>query len=190
MYHLGMWRERLRNAFAEVNDGKPFTHPPTGVDELNDAELPHGIGTPLADAAARLDLLLGELIELYGKVGERPFDWYAAANTSEAVLRNSYTHPRVHLAAYWTENGHLDRAARLWEDAQPDLMACEVSPRFVALAQYNLACVRVAQGELDEAMRLLEEALPASEVLKAAAPKDAELEALYERPRFQEITKT
>jgi len=190
MYHLGMWRERLRNSFAEVNDGKPFTHPPTDVDEQNDAELPHGIGTPLADAASRLDLLLGELIELYGKLGERPFVWYAAAGTSEAVLRNSYTHPRVHLAAYWKENGHLDRAARLWEDAQPDLRACEVSPRFVALAQYNLACLRVPQGELDEAMQLLEEALPASELLKGAAPKDPDLVPLYDRPRFQEITKT
>ena len=79
-----MWRERLRNAFTEVAQGRSFVHPSENVDELNDAELPEGIGTPLADAAARSDHLLGELIDLYQELGEQPFKWYAATNTTEA----------------------------------------------------------------------------------------------------------
>ena len=190
LFHLGMWRERLRNALTEESQGGTHTHPSREVDELNDAELPHGIGIPLADAASRSDLLLGELIDLYAALGDRPFEWYAAANTSEAVLRNSYTHPRVHLAAYWTENAHLDRAAQVWQDAVVDLESTGVTPRFVALARYNLACVRVNQANLDEAMELLEQALPVSDVLRAAAPKDAELAPLYALPRFKELTAT
>jgi hypothetical protein len=189
LFHLGMWRERLRNAFADVAGGKSFAHPPEEVDELNDAELPQGIGTPLADAAGRCDLLLGELIDLYARLGDRPFTWYVASNTTEALLRNSYTHPRVHLSEYWKENGFLDRAATLWTEAQSDLQATDVSPRFVALAQYNLACVRVPQGELDEAMRLLEQAIPASDVLRANAPKDPDLAPLYDSARFKELVK-
>lgn len=187
---MGMWRERLRNALVEVSEGRTFTHPSENVDELNDAELPEGIGTPLADAAARSDLLLGELMDLYMKLGERPIKWYAATTTTEAVLRNSYTHPRLHLSEYWKENGSLDRAARLWEDAQTELPAAGAPPRFLANAQYNLACIRARQGQPDEAVQLLASALPASDVLKAAAPQDADLESLYDDPRFRELIKS
>jgi hypothetical protein len=62
-----------------------------------------------------------------------------------------------------------------------------VAPRFVALAQYNLACVRVRQQRLDDAMQLLEDALPASDVLRANAPKDPDLAPLYDNPRFKEL---
>jgi len=190
LFHLGMWRERLRNALVEVREGRAFTHPSENVDELNDAELPQGIGTPLADAAARADLLLGELMDLYERLGEQPFQWYASTTTTEAVLRNSYTHPRLHLSEYWKENGSLDRGARLWEDAQTELAAAGAPPRFLALAQYNLACIRALQGKTDAALQLLAEALPVSEVLRAAAPKDADLESLRDDPRFQDLVRS
>ncbi|HEV2477344.1 MAG TPA: hypothetical protein VGX22_12450 [Candidatus Dormibacteraeota bacterium] len=190
LFHFGMWRERLRNALVEVREGREFTHPSENVDELNDAELPQGIGTPLADAAARADLLLGELMELYETLGERPFHWYAGTTTTEAVLRNSYTHPRLHLSEYWKENGSLDRSARLWEGALTELPAAGAPPRFLANAQYNLACIRALQGESDVALQLLAEALPVSDVLRDAAPKDADFESLHDDPRFQDLFKS
>jgi hypothetical protein len=190
LFHFGMWRERLRNAMIEVREGRGFTHPSENVDELNDAELPQGIGTPLADAAARSDLLLGELIDLYQTLGDQPFQWYSSTTTTEAVLRNSYTHPRLHLSEYWKENGALDRAAGLWENAQTELSEAGAPARFLANAQYNLACIRARQGDADAAMQLLAEALPQSEVLKAAAPTDTDFESLYDDPRFQELIKS
>lgn len=189
LFHLGMWRERLRNALIEVRDGRDFVHPSENVDELNDSELPQGIGTPLADAAARADLLLGELMDLYESLGERPLRWYAATTTTEAVLRNSYTHPRLHLSEYWKENGFLDRSAKLWEAARTDLTAAAAPPRFLANVQYNLACIRALQGEPDAALGLLAEALPVSDVLRAAAPQDADLASLYGDPRFRDLVK-
>lgn len=183
-----MWRERLRNALVDVSQGREFVHPSEEVDELNDSELPAGIGTPLADAAARSDLLLGELIDLYSKVGgERPIKWYAAQNTTEAVLRNSYTHPRLHMSEYWKENGELDRAGRIWEEAVDELGPAGAPPRFLALARYNLACIEVHRGRHDVAIGLLQEALPDSEILSANAPKDPDLEPLRGDPRFQEL---
>jgi hypothetical protein len=190
VFHLGMWRERLRNALSDTADGKEFTHPSENVDELNDAELPQGIGTPLADVAARADHLMGELIDLYERLGDQPFKWYTSTSTTEAVLRNSYTHPRLHLAEYWKENGDLDRAAQLWEVGVTDLRAADAPPRLVANALYNLACARARQGAADDALQLLAEALPVSEILKAAAPQDADLESLYDNPRFQELVKS
>lgn len=100
MFHLGMWRERLRNALTNISEGKDYERPPANIDEVNEAELARGIGTPLTDAAARSDHLLAEIIELYEKLGDRPIDWSLSQTTTEAVLRNSFTHPRTHIAEY------------------------------------------------------------------------------------------
>jgi hypothetical protein len=53
MFHISMWRERLRDALTEFRHARPYAAPPENIDEVNDAELASGIGAPLADAAAR-----------------------------------------------------------------------------------------------------------------------------------------
>ena len=188
MFHVGMWRERMRNALTDLSEGRPHTAP-GNADEINDAELPNGIGTPLADAAARADHLLAELIELYGKLGDRPFEWNIASTTTDALLRNSFTHPRVHLHQYLRENGDVDAADRLFEDAASRLRAASAPPQAMGTVLYNLACVRARQGRDDEALELLEEALPMRADMKAVAAKDEDLAALRDDPRFQELVK-
>ncbi|HSP08172.1 MAG TPA: hypothetical protein VLU92_01085 [Candidatus Dormibacteraeota bacterium] len=121
LFHVSMWRERLRDALRETQQGRPHTPPPANVDEFNEAEVAAGIGTPLADAAARSDTLLVELIALCDELGERPFQWFAASTTWEALLRNSYTHPRLHMVQYMRENDELDDANRIFEDAVAEL---------------------------------------------------------------------
>lgn len=192
MFHLGMWRERMRNALTATAEGRTPGPPPPleQQDEFNDAELANGIGTPLADAAARSDHLIGEIIELYERLGERPFDWYAAKNTTEAVLRNSYTHPRTHLFEYLKENGDSDRANELFELAYADMKTAEAPPLIMATVLYNLACVRAIQGRLDDAIESLEQAVHLRPQMKNDAPKDSDLAVLYDDPRFQELVKS
>jgi tetratricopeptide (TPR) repeat protein len=190
MFHLGMWRERLRNAFADVAEGRTHTPPPANIDEVNDAELADGIGTPLADAAARSDRLLAEIIELYAKLGDRPFAWSLAKTTTDAVLRNSFTHARVHLAEYMRENGDSQGAVKLAEDAVSQLRAVSAPPLSMGTVLYNLACVRVGEGNADEALALLKEGLSLRPDLKEGAASDADLESLRGDPRFQEIVKS
>lgn len=192
MFHLGMARERMRNALTELAEGRPPTPPPPieQQDELNDAEIANGIGTPLSDAAARSDHLLGEIIELFRKVGDQPFQWYRNQTTTEAVLANSYNHPRTHIYEYLRENGDPERANELFEDAAVDLRAASAPPIALGAAIYNLACARCNQGRLDEAIELLEEALPMRPDLKELAPRDSDLAALHGDPRFQELVKS
>ena len=180
----------MRNALTDLAEGRVPTPPPENTDEVNDAELPNGIGTPLADAAARSEYLFGEIIALYDRIGDYPFQWYAAKTTTEAVLRNSYMHPRVHLFEYWKENGDQDRANRLFEAAADDMRAASAPPLLMATAMYNLACARAHQGRVDDAIASLEEALRIRPEMKASASTDGDLDGLRDDPRFQDLVKT
>lgn len=192
MFHMGMWRERMRNALTAVAEGRTPDAPPPleQQDEFNDAELANGIGTPLADAAARSDHLLAEIIGLYEKLGDRPFQWYRWSTTTDAVLGNSYTHPRTHMFEYLLENGDPEAACRLFVDALPEILAATETPAVQAVAHYNVACARAVQGRVDEALGELKEAFAKRPELRAHAMQDSDLSALRDNPRFQEMVKT
>ena len=188
-FHVGMWRERMRNVLASLSEGKDYERQPPNTDEFNDAELVRGIGIPLADAASRADHLLSELIDLYDKVGERPVEWGVSKNTTEAVLRNSYAHPRVHMYEYLAENGVTDAARQLFEDAVPEMKAADAPPLLMGTVLYNLATVRALEGRHDEAIDLLKEAIPMRPDVKDLASNDKDLGELREDPRFKDLVR-
>ena len=189
MFHMGMWRERLRNALTNISQGKDYELPPANVDEFNEAGLAQGIGTPLVDAAARSDHLLVEIIALYEEVGERPIDWNISKTTTEAVLRNSFTHPRAHMADYYRENGESELASHMIETTVDELRAADAPGLVLGAALYNLACLRAGENRVDDALTLLKEAFPIRADLKAAAAEDSNLKPLREDARFQELLK-
>lgn len=129
MFHVGMWRERMRDALAAAVDGREYALPGTR-DAINDAELAAGIGTPLSDGSARADHLLTEIEDLLGKVGEKPVQWFASATATDAVLRNSYTHPRGHICEYLAENGDVEGARKLLDESLSELESLS-APEYV-----------------------------------------------------------
>ncbi len=187
MFHVGMWRERLRNALASFGEGREYVRPPDNIDEFNDAELAGGIGTPLGDAAARSDHLLGELIDLYGKLGDRPFEWSTTKTTTEAVLRNSFTHPRVHFFYYYRENGLASRGSDLFADAVSEMRAVGAPPVILGAVLCSLGSVRASEGKLDEAITLLAEGFPMRPDIRSHAADDDDLQSLRGDPRFEEL---
>jgi hypothetical protein len=189
MFHISMWRERLRDALGEFRHAKPYVAPPETIDEINDAELASGIGTPLADAAARADKLLTELIALAGVLGERPFKWFTANTTGEALLRNSYVHPRNHIAEYMRENGDQAGFQRLVEDGASRLRAIAAPEHILGATLYNLAVVRVTQGRTDDALALLEEAMPMRPDARLVAATDKDFAPLRDDARFKALVR-
>jgi hypothetical protein len=187
MFHIAQWRGRLRNALTDDRAGRqhaPFTG---NVDELNDAELPKGAAVPLAEAAAHADEELAQLIELAAQDG--PFKWGPTGTVAEALIRNSYIHPRNHMSAYLRENGDGPAADRMIEEAATALRNAAAPPFCLGAALYNLVGVRVRQGRPSDALDLLEEAAPMRSDLAAAAAGDADLLLLHSDPRFQAIVK-
>ena len=187
MFHISMWRERLRDALLELRQARPYTAPPESIDEVNDAELASGIGTPLADAAARSKKLLTELIALAGELCDRPFKWFTANTTGEALLRNSYLHPRNHIGEYMRENGDGAAFQRLVEEGASEMRAVGAPAHILGATLYDLAGVRVAQGRTDDALALLEEALPMRPDARLVAATDRDFAPLRENARFKAV---
>ncbi len=189
MFHVSRWRERLRDGLTQVSQGLPVTAPPDDVDGVNDAELPQGAGASLEDAAARSDETVRQLIDLWAALGDRPFKWYWANTTGEALIRISYFHPRNHLAEHFVERGNRARGYRLYEESAAELRRAAAPPHTLGPALYNLACARVAEGRLEEALSLLGEALPMRADLRTAAAGEPDLASLKNEPRFRAMLK-
>ena len=190
LFHVGMWRERLRNALTSISEGKDYERQPADPDAFNEAELVSGIGIPLTDAASRADHLLGELADLYEKVGDRPIEWGRSKTTTEALLRSGYLHARIHMYEYFTENGEIEAAYKLVEESVPALEAAHAPAPVLGIAVYNLATVRAKQGQVDEAIDLLTRALPLRPEVKSIAAGDDDLAGLRDDPRFKELVGT
>ena len=187
-FHLALWRERLWNALASASEERPVDAPQGSIDELNDREMKGAAGVSLADAAARSDAALTSLIAMLETMGDVPFKWYAAETVGEAIVRNSYVHPRIHLADQLLRSGDEERSRGLLEVSATEMRRAEAPGHILGAALYNLAGVRAAQSRVDEALDLLEEALPMRPDLRAAAADDGDLAPLRDLPRFRAIT--
>ena len=121
MAHLAGWRGRLRDCLIEASRGLPVSGPPADIDAVNDAELARNAGISLDEAATRAEGLLGDLIELWATLGDRPFSWFTATTTGEALVRNSFIHPRRHLAEHYAERGDPSRGEELHQETLAEL---------------------------------------------------------------------
>src|SRR5436189_55507 len=103
------------------------------------------------------------------------------------LIRNSYARPRNHLAEHFIERGDRASGYRIYEESAIELRKGEAPGHILGPALYNVACARAGQGRADEALRLLEEALPMRADIRGAAQEDPDLAPLKDDPRFQAI---
>jgi hypothetical protein len=187
MFHFLKWRERMYDRLSALRDERPYAPPPQDVDEFNDGELASGATIPLDESAERADSLLASLIDVYETVGDRPFTWYRWKTTTEGLLANSYTHPHTHIVQYLKENDDLPGAVRLLETTASVLRHASAPSGILGIEVYNLGCLRVAEGRLDEAVSLIEESMPLRPFLKTVAADDPDLAPLRGLTRFESI---
>jgi hypothetical protein len=187
-FHVARWRERLWNGLAGAGEGRPANPPAESIDDLNDMEMAGAGDVSLADAAARSEAAFTSLIALFETIGDVPFTWFTAETSASALVRNSYIHPRLHLADQYLQSGDVERSRRIIEESADEMRRTEAPGHILGGALYSLAGVRVAQDRVDEALSLLEEGLPMRPDLKSVAAKDPDLEALRDSDRFRALT--
>jgi tetratricopeptide (TPR) repeat protein len=187
MAHIASWREKLRGSLIEASRREAVSPPPSDIDAFNAAELARNAGIALDEGATRADALLVDLIDLWATVGDRPISWFTAKTTGEALVRNSYVHPRNHLAEHYLERGDRTRGLEIYEETAGELRQADAPGHILGGAIYNLACARVAQGRKDEALELLAEAFPMRDDLRLGAAADPDLAPLKTNPRFRAL---
>jgi hypothetical protein len=121
MAHIASWRTRLRDSLIEASRGLPVSGPPADIDGVNAAQLARDAGISLEAAAALAETRLADLLDLWVTLGDRPFAWFTAKTIGEALVRNSYIHPRRHLAEHYLERGDRARGDRLKSDTLAEL---------------------------------------------------------------------
>jgi len=90
-------------------------------------------------------------------------------------------HVYVHLAYIYRRTISLERAIETIQQA------LQLSPK-LSIALYNLACYRAVQGEAEEALRLLEQAVVISKEYRDLARTDPDFVSVRQRQEFQKIT--
>src|SRR6266478_517441 len=136
MAHIAGWRERLRASLIEASRGEPVSEPPIDIDAVNATELARNASISLEEGAARADVLLVDQIDLWATLGDRPFSWFTAKTTGEALVRNSYIHPRNHLAEHYLERGDRARGAEIFEATVAELRRAETPGHILVSAIY------------------------------------------------------
>jgi hypothetical protein len=113
MAHIASWRTRLRDSLIEASRGLPVSGPPADIDGVNATQLARDTRISLEEAATEAEGRLADLLDLWATLGDRPFSWFTANTIGEALVRNSYIHPRRHLAEHYVERGDRARGAGL-----------------------------------------------------------------------------
>jgi hypothetical protein len=187
MAHIASWRERLRGSLIEASRGEHASEPPTDIDAVNAAQLARDAGISLNEGAARAEAMLVDLIDLWATLGDRPISWFTAKTTGEALVRNSYVHPRNHLAEHYPERGDRTRGLEIYEETAGELRKADAPGHILGGAIYNLACARVAQDRQDGALELLAEAFAMRDDLRMGAAEAPDLAPLKTNPRFRAL---
>ena len=90
--------------------------------------------------------------------------------------------------SYYRENGLREPAHQLFEGAVSEMRAAAAPALVMGTVLYNLAAVRVQEGQRDEAIALLQEAFPLRPDMRQTAAGDSDLDELRQDPRFHRQT--
>ena len=109
---------------------------------------------------------------------ERPF-WRILAD-------NFVTHPMIHIWDLLLKSDRIDKMIDLFgEEFSARLRVLDNSPDWLALIDYNLACVFSLSGELTQSIARLAKALNNNPELREWSKKDSDLDLIRDHPDYK-----
>ena len=115
------------------------------------------------------------------------YEWQNGRSLLSSLVGNGFWHPESHIAQCYIERGDLPRATRMQEELTKQLARYgdQLVPRGEAL--YNLACFYATNGQADQALALLPEALRLQPDVVEWSKEDPDLVPLHGLPAYQAL---
>ena len=115
------------------------------------------------------------------------YEWQNGRSLLSSLVGNGFWHPESHIAQCYIERGDLPRATRMQEELTKQLARYDdqLVPRGEAL--YNLACFYASNGQADQALALLPEALRLQPDVVEWSKEDPDLVPLHGMPAYQAL---
>jgi hypothetical protein len=176
--HLSAWRQRQIDRLAALREGRDEPAlAATETDAINAifhaerADWPWDRVVVDADATAETLIVEIEAASAETLAGDR---------VAGSIMGNGSEHTLTHLPPVAERAGVEARVLDLATTIEAILDNGDWPSQRAAYARYNLACFHALGGRLEEARSLLRQALPVQEELRAFAPEDDDLKALWD----------
>jgi DinB superfamily len=188
--HLNTWRDHAVRALDAARLEEPYEGPSSDGDvdarnaEIYEAHRDDSAETVRAIAVASYAALIDAVRACSDAdlLRERPGNGGAVWRV---VPGNGHGHVAQHLTYWAIDHGDPTGAeeAAKWSHA----LDSELFPENKPVADYNLACFYARNGNADDALPLLREALRARPELRAFALEDADIEPIGDDPRVESL---
>lgn len=190
--HVTFWEQRqaLRVAAALAREEAPAA---VDEEETNQRLLAEHRGRPWAEIEAEVEQVYSGLIATLQAGAEddltdpqlRP--WLNNRPLWLGITGNIYEHPVAHYADFYQARGDLARATHLRETAAGTVARLFPGTQAHGIAVYNLGCFYALNGQADQAIAAVREALECTPDLAVWSQQDSDLDSLRDLPAFQAL---
>ena len=144
----------------------------------------------LADIVADGDRAYADFVALVRSSSEDDLTYPLSFSGKESstlqaeIISNGLEHPVLHYTDYYRRHGDLPKAMQIYEAS---VAAVADWPEHYGVARYNLACFYALNGQEDQAIAALAEALRLRPDLVEWSKQDADLTSLRDRAAYQAL---
>jgi tetratricopeptide (TPR) repeat protein len=105
----------------------------------------------------------------------------------ESIEGVAFTHKHAHYAQFYTDQGRLKEASRLWKEWAELVSPLDDSPEWQGRVRYNAACSLALAGDSEGALEELRTGLALHPTLKSWSRLDSDLKTLHDLPEYKDL---
>ena len=190
--HCAAWKDRLARNVSAVLEGLTPTRS-EDVDQDNEEFFYEFAGKPWEDILAYAEQSHLALLEAVQNVSKEDLyvmeflPWQSGRELWKVFLGTGYTHPLVHISQTQMKRGNVQHAQDVQQEMSKSLMALDESPSWQSIAVYNLACFYALNGQEEQAIAALAEALRLRPDLVEWSKQDTDLVSLRDHAAYQAL---
>ena len=189
--HIAFWDANVAKDLAEAESRQPSD----GEDylKINDRVWEQHKDSPWADIEAIVDETHDKLLNNLRKLDEEAlvdpdrFEWLRGRALWRGVAFTSYYHALQHVAVLYADQGDLEYANHIQEQAAEEQKRLSNSDDWLGTVRYNLGCHYAITGQRDKALAQVKAGFELYPTLKKWAPDDPDLELIHDDEQFKAL---